>query len=58
MDRTSKLIMAAIAAGLWANFAVSILRPSPAAAQSLQLNEIASNLNAIYNGICLNHKIC
>jgi hypothetical protein len=34
MDRSSKIILALIAAGLWANFAVSVLHGGPALAQT------------------------
>jgi hypothetical protein len=57
-DRTTKILLAAIAVGLWANLAYGLLRPISAAAQSQELSSIAFNLSAIYNGTCVNRKIC
>lgn len=56
MDRTTKIILAFIAAGLWANAAGSFIRP--ASAQSSELNDIAHDVHAIYIGTCINDKIC
>lgn len=56
MDRTSKIILAAIALGLWANFSMAILRPIPAWAADL--GSIPHDLHAIYSGTCNNSKIC
>jgi hypothetical protein len=66
IDRTTKLILAAIALGLWANFAAQMLR-SAAADQidTLVLNAIAGDtsralrsLIAVETGRCVNSKIC
>ncbi len=55
---TNKLLLAAIAFGLWANAAVTLIRP--AVAQSDALISIANDIHTlIRSGIgCQNHKIC
>jgi hypothetical protein len=58
MDRTAKLLLTAIALGLWINIAVLVLRPVAAGAQSDQLSTISTNLEKIENGTCTNIKIC
>lgn len=58
MDRTSKMILVAIAFGLWANVAVQVLRAPPATAQSADLNTMIHDIHAIYYGDCLNRIIC
>ena len=58
MDRTTKLILAAIAGGLWLNAGILVFRPSPAAAQDENLSSIAYAISSIASGVCSNHKIC
>ncbi len=58
IDRTSKIILIVIAAGLWANMAAGIFHAGPAVAQTAQLNDIAHDLHSIYSGVCVNSKIC
>jgi hypothetical protein len=60
MDRTTKILLAAIAIGLWANIAAFFLQPLKANAQGAEsiLRSIDSHLSSIYNGICINRKIC
>jgi hydrogenase/urease accessory protein HupE len=65
IDRTSKIILAVIAVGLWANVATTIFAPTLAVAQSFELGQILNitrqiqgHLSGIYSGICLNSKIC
>jgi len=60
MDRTSKIVLAAIAAGLWANLAMFLLQPPSANADDTNylLRSIDRNLSGIYRGSCFNHKIC
>jgi hypothetical protein len=59
IDRTTKLILAAIAAGLWANVLTVVLRAVPAhAQQDLDVSNIQHDLHGIYAGNCLNPKIC
>lgn len=53
MDRSSKVIFAAIALGFWANVAAPIFRPTAAMADPLEMH-----VAAIYNGTCVNRKIC
>jgi hypothetical protein len=59
-DRSTKILLAAIAAALWANFAVAVLQPSVANSQADAglLRSIDSHLGSIYNGTCTNRKIC
>ena len=65
MDKTSKIICAMIAAGLWFNAASNFLRP--AHAQQDMLNEIAVSVKSIANGLhilvqggapCSNPRLC
>jgi hypothetical protein len=59
LDRTSKILLAAIAIGLWANIGLPLLRSSPAEAQDAGvLRKIASDVGAISGGVCVNSKIC
>jgi hypothetical protein len=58
MDRTTKILLATIAIGLWANLGFSVFRPVAAVAQSYELSGIASNLSSIAGGVCVNRKIC
>jgi hypothetical protein len=58
MDRMTKILLAAIAIGLWANLGLSLFRPVTAVAQDYALTGIANNLSAIANGVCVNGKIC
>ncbi len=55
---TNKLLFAAIALGLWANAAISLIRP--AEAQSGPLVSIAHDIHTLVNSgaDCLNKKIC
>jgi hypothetical protein len=60
-DRTTKLLLALIALGLWAN--VFTQHPKTAVAQDLSLVEkylssIDSRLFNIENGNCRNSKLC
>ena len=65
-DRTVKLLLAAIAVGLWMNMAVNLFRPIEVQAQSdLSIRSIQTHvasmqitLNAIAAGLCLNDKLC
>ena len=55
---TNKLIFAAIALGLWANAAISLIRPAEAKLGALA--SIAHDIRTLVNGgaNCLNKKIC
>ena len=72
MDRTTKILLAAIALGLWANAAATIVKPASAqGADNLlagllgQLEQIQSavaqmavSFDKIEGGRCFNRKIC
>ena len=60
MDRTTNLIFAAIAAGLWLNAGALVFGSTPASAKEYdyQMGMIYSSVEAIANGTCLNRKIC
>jgi hypothetical protein len=65
LDRTTKLLLGAIAIGIWVNISMVLLKPTAAVAQagaasalSGQLGAISSYLAAIANGTCKNRKIC
>jgi len=63
IDRTTKLLLLAIAIGLWMNVGSQWLRPVSVHAaveqlQSSDLRNIENNLSAISFGLCLNAKIC
>jgi hypothetical protein len=47
MDRTTKVILAAIALGLWVNAGVFVFRPAPAVASNDALEGIAHDINRI-----------
>jgi hypothetical protein len=62
-DKTTKLLLAIIALGLWANLAMPLL-PTAARARASSndvsnvLAEIQSDVDAIASGTCRNSKIC
>ena len=61
MDKTTKLLLAAIAAGLWFNICLTLFGPISATAQSGELSTISSNVSSlerIATGTCTNSKIC
>ena len=62
LDRTTKLLLGAVAIGLWANLFAVLLKPTEAIAQAGaiagQLGSMSANLAAIANGTCANRKIC
>ena len=59
VDRTSKILLAVIALGLWANVMMPLLKPARAEAQDADpLKKISDNLGLITFGICPNIKIC
>jgi hypothetical protein len=59
-DKMTKILLGTIALGLWANVTVAILRTPIANAQGNNpaLQAIQVNLAGIYNGTCVNRKIC
>jgi len=59
LDRTSKILLALIAAGLWANFAAVFLQPARAEADyGTYLLMILNTVSDIARGKCSNNKIC
>jgi hypothetical protein len=65
IDRTTKILLAAIAFGLWANAGVPLLRATPAYAndqteQSMlgHLQSIKDDIKSLVDGHCLNKKLC
>lgn len=64
-DRTTKVLLLLIALGLWVNALAPMFRPTPVVAARPDLDDIekevrdiAHDVHSIYNGICLNNKIC
>jgi hypothetical protein len=57
-DRTTKLLLAAIAIGVWANLFAPLFKPAEAIAQSGELSSINGYVGAIANGTCANKTIC
>ena len=62
-DRTSKVLLAIIAMGLWANALVSILGSNEAVAQTISgmvgdISDIKSGVSALAGGTCMNSKLC
>ena len=67
-DRTTKILLAAIALGLWANLFVPIVRPITAFAQyetdyilksiDARLASIDTNIDRLQRGNCNNGKLC
>jgi len=67
-DKTTKLLLTAIAAGLWANLFVPFLRPIEAVAQyeadnilkkmDVRLSNIDANVDRLQRGACSNGKLC
>ncbi|MEJ1157346.1 hypothetical protein [Prosthecomicrobium sp. N25] len=63
MDRSTKLILIAIAAGLWANAAGQYIRPALAQGDNLNLMIdpvviMERTISSIARGLCSNPKIC
>jgi hypothetical protein len=58
-DKTTKALLFAIALGLWANAAASLVRPKELYAQSdPYMSQIAHDVHGIYSGVCINTKVC
>lgn len=58
-DKTTKALLTLIALGLWANAVGPWIAPHNVEAQSdYLLRQIATNVNNIANGFCLNDTIC
>lgn len=68
VDRTTKILLASIALGLWANLLMPSLRPIAALAQyesdhilrsiDARLANIAFNIEKLQRGDCANGKLC
>jgi hypothetical protein len=59
IDRTTKILLALIAAGLWANVVAPLAKVAPALAQSPNyLARIDDNINDLARGRCINTKLC
>ena len=69
MDRPTKILLAAIALGLWANASVTMLRPAQAqradgllsgAVEGIdqKLERLVTTFDRIALGTCANRKIC
>ena len=50
-DRATKLLLAVIALGLWANVATALFLPMAAVAQSDELSEIKSDVSSIESSV-------
>ena len=59
MDKTTKLLLALVAAGLWANVAALTLQPAVAEEQAIkQDSTVEQYVKGMYFGQCPNKKIC
>jgi hypothetical protein len=65
IDRTTKILLAAIAFGLWANAGGSLLRVTPAYANDqteqamlASLQSIKDDISSLVGGNCRNKKLC
>jgi hypothetical protein len=59
-NRTTKVLLALIAAGLWANALMPLVKPTPAHAKIFgdPIVSIAETLESIAGGACRNQKLC
>ena len=65
-DRTTKVLLLAIAVGLWAHLGTEWFRPVVVQAQVgfddsrivRELRSIQSDVSSIHLGLCLNDKLC
>jgi hypothetical protein len=66
MDRTTKILLALIASGLWANAVAPVIHTARAQYDSSYLlrsissdvSSIKSDLDGISSGLCLNSRLC
>lgn len=68
IDRTTKILLACVALGLWANLFAPVLRPLTANAQyesdyilrsiDAHLARIDANIDKLQRGACANGKLC
>ena len=63
-DKTTKALLLAIALGLWANVATSLIQPKALYAQQpttvtvAGMADLAHDVKLITVGLCLNSKVC
>jgi hypothetical protein len=59
-SRTTNILLGTIAMALWANLVISTFQVPIASAQgnNSALQSIQFSLSGIYNGTCVNRKIC
>ena len=57
-DRTTKLLLAVVALGIWVNAALLFAPPGTAVADEGWLRQIDTSLSRIADGTCKNDKIC
>ena len=67
-DRTTKILLACVALGLWANLLAPLLRPTAALAQyesdyilksiDARLANIDVNIDKLQRGTCANGRLC
>lgn len=55
-DKTTKILLAIIAAGLWLNAATVLIRP--ALAQDPSITNLARDFHTVVQGQCPNQKLC
>jgi len=59
IDRTTKLLIAFLAAGLWPNAVIPLLKSTPAQADAdSYLSSIDTNIGRLARGSCTNAKLC
>jgi hypothetical protein len=59
IDRTTKVLLGLIAAGLWANAMMPLAKPTLAYADADScLARIDANISALVSGNCINAKLC
>lgn len=55
-DKTTKILLAILAAGLWLNAATVLIRP--AMAQDPSITNLARDFHTVVQGQCPNQKLC
>jgi hypothetical protein len=57
-DKTTKILLGAIALGLWANIVTPQIRPAHASSTITYLSSIDQNIQMIAMGACPNRRLC
>ena len=62
-DKTTKMLLALIALGLWLNLVAPLFHPARVAAEDKEqierdIHDLAHDVHTIFSGVCLNGKIC